>query len=775
LGGWLLAGAAAGFWVGILLTGLGASGPGLAWGVALLSLGMAGLAAVALSPVGRHGILARWVAGGVCFALLGAGWAALREARRQGSPLAALAGRTVEVWGTLDGEPRPGTFGWTASVRTELVLSSWPGRPVALGAHDPLWLQGRGPAPKLSPGVRVWLKGTLVALRDEFGAHLRRRGYPATLSVATIHERGPPTSLVIRAAHSIRSRLRGSLARLFPEREAGLLMGLLLGDTSRLDVGVEEDFRATGLTHLTAASGQNLAMFLAPLIGLAMSVGLGRWGRLAVGLAGTGFFVLLAGAQPSVQRAAAMAGFTLIGIFLGRPRSPPAILGGAVLVLLAINPALVYAPGFQLSVGATAGIALLAGPLSERLRFLPKGISLAAAATLGAQAGVTPLLLYHFGIVPVVSIPANLLAFPAVAPAMLLGLAAGAIGLAWHGLGALVASLARAPLSYLGWLADRLARSPLPSVTSPGRQVLALLVGLLIVAAVGWWLRSRRRIPRWSLAAAAVIAPLFLWSSALRSGPPGALTLTFFDVGQGDAALVRSPEGASILIDGGPDPDAVLRKLAALGVRRLDLVVATHHHADHVGGLPSVLARLPVALVIDSGCPGDSPWYTDLVRAIDAAGVLIRHPRSGSVLRIGDIKIEVLGPDGCFTGTESDANNDSLVLRVTKGSASVLFTGDVEEPAQQDMLREEMALLPALVLKVPHHGGDTSIEEFFLAVGARVGVVSVGANRYGHPSSEVLADLASRGTRVFRTDHLGDVTVTFRGSEVLVASARLRG
>jgi competence protein ComEC len=155
---------------------------------------------------------------------------------------------------------------------------------------------------------------------------------------------------------------------------------------------------------------------------------------------------------------------------------------------------------------------------------------------------------------------------------------------------------------------------------------------------------------------------------------------------------------------------------------------------------------------------------------VEEAGIPFEHPAAGAVVTLADLRIEVLGPDRCYSGTESDANNDSLVLRVSAGGASVLFTGDAEEPAQRDLLVDAGHLLPALVLKVPHHGGDTSMEEFLWSVKAQVAVVSVGPNRYGHPSPEVLADLMSSGVRVFRTDLVGDVTLTFRGGEVLVST-----
>jgi competence protein ComEC len=768
MGAWLLTVAAAGLWGGILLGGLGPHTTDPAAGTALLVTGVLALAAHAAA--GRSGGLRRLGIVGACFLLLGAGWASIREAHRVASPLARLAGRSVTVRGSLEGEPVSGTFGWTASLASESVWPASSGPEAAVAVRDRLWVQGDGHRPSLSPGDRVEVDGLVVPLTGDFGSYLRHRGYPATLSVQRVRRRGPASAPWMRAAQDVRSALRGSLGRLFPERQAGLLMGLLLGDTTRLDRGVEEDFRATGLSHLTAVSGQNLVMFVTPILAIAAATGMGRRGRFALGVAAVGFFVLLAGGQPSVMRAAAMAGLTLLGVFLGRPRSPPAILGGAVLILLTTDPTLARSPGFQLSVGATAGIALLAGPISSRLAFLPAGLALAAGATLGAQAGVTPLLLYHFGVVPLVSIPANLLALPAVAPAMLLGLAAGMTGLVWHVPAALMAGLARSPLEYLGLLADRLARSPLPSITSPEGRILVLAVGTGVVASVGWWLRSGRPIPRRALVVAGVVLPLFAWSGALKAGAPGSLTVTFFDVGQGDAALIRSPGGATVLIDGGPDPDQVARELAALGVRRLDLVVATHAHADHVVGLPSVLARFPVSLVVDPACEGDSPYYADFLRAVEEAGAPFEHPARGAVLTLADLRVEVLGPDRCHTETESNTNNDSLVLRLSVGAASILFTGCAEEPAQQELLRDARDRLPTLVLKVPHHGGGTSLQEFLRAARAVAAVVSVGPNRYGHPSPEVLAGLASSGVRVFRTDVLGDITVTLRGTEVFVSA-----
>lgn len=230
-----------------------------------------------------------------------------------------------------------------------------------------------------------------------------------------------------------------------------------------------------------------------------------------------------------------------------------------------------------------------------------------------------------------------------------------------------------------------------------------------------------------------------------------------------------SPGGATILVDGGPDEAQVATELSALGVKRLDLLVASHPHADHIVGLPAVLARFPVGLLLEPGCPNDSPDAAELAEAVEAEGIRVRHPRAGDVLVVGDVRLEILSPDRCWSGTESDANNDAVVLRASIGEDSVLFATEPEEPAQQALLDSGIDL-GADVLKVPHHGAATSLEVFFEAVGAQVAIVSVGPNTYGHPVPEVLHWIRAGGARVVRTDRAGDVLVTFEGGGPVVAS-----
>jgi len=781
---WLLPGAAGAFWLGILVWEVHPAGmPG--WSAALLGvaslagsllaaprvqagdrLAIAGIArpdpivVAAVAPVRRirpgasGGALALACIGITC---LGAAWAALGQARLDASVIARLGQARITAVGTFREDPAAGMFGWHGVV--DLSTVQWPSG--AADVRETLWVNGQGPLPVAVRGDLVRLEGVLARPGDPgFATSLRHRGIVAELNLDTFERLGPAPNLVVRETQAFRRFAAGSIVRLFPQPEAGLLLGLALGDATHLDPGVARDFQATGLGHLLVVSGENVAMVLAPVMALGAVLRLTRWPRFVLALGTLGSFVLLTGAEPSVMRAGVMATLGLFGVLMGKPRSTAALLSGAVLVLLMLDPWLVWSIGFQLSVAATAGMVALGTPLAERLgRAMPRPVALAFGASLAAQFGVTPVLLFHFHEVPLITLPANLAAFPAVSPALLLGLLAAVIGLAWYPAGRVVAGLALIPLRWLESVANRLAKAPVSHLTSSGGPGV-LIVGTVVFVGVVWWVRTRWRPPRAAVVAVIAMFPLVVWSTAITSGPPSGLSVRFFDVGQGDAALVSTPAGAHILVDGGPDLELVATDLAAQGVKRLDVVIATHSHADHIIGLPVVLARFPVGLMLEPGCPDTSSIQADLDTAISDEHVPVRYPRIGDTFTVGDVRLEVLSPDRCWVSTSSDPNNDSLVVLLTYHEDTVLLGGEPEEPAQRQLL-DEGAPLNADLLKVPHHGAATSLPEFFQAVAPRIAVISVGPNTYGHPVPSTIAAIQATGAQVWRTDQHGDIVVLF--------------
>jgi competence protein ComEC len=689
----------------------------------------------------------------------GAGWALVRAP----PSLGPLDGRHVRFLGTAVSDLGRQDWGWSVEVRLDRAAVD--GQVVE--ATPKVLVSGSEPVPTIAAGQPVSGEGVLDGLprpARDFEAYLVGRGVTARLDASRLSVRGPPANPALRLANAVRDAFRTGAGRSLPDRQAGLLRGLAIGDTAGMDREIEEDFRASGLAHLLAVSGSNVALVLAPALAVAARLRLRPGRRALVASVVVTFFALVTRWEPSVLRATAMAAIALVALWAGRPRRVGPALAVAVLSLLVLDPLLSTSVGFQLSVAATAGLAAMAGPLATRLSWLPRPVAGAAAATLAAQIAVTPLLLLRFGVVPSVTLVANVLAFPAVAPALLLGTMASGLANAWPDGGRMVGRLAGAPLGYLVDLSDWMAQAPLPSLT--GGAVAALLA-TAVAALVAWALR--RRVPGLALIVAAVVAALG-WASVPSTGPPSSLTVTFLDVGQGDAAVIRTPDGATVLVDAGPDEQQVATELAALGIRRIDLAVATHAHADHIDGFPAILARFPVTLLLDPGCPGDSPSYRRFLDAVRDEGVPVRHPRGGRRLTVGRLIVDVLGPDRCSPGGESP-NDDSLVLRMAFGRSTVLFSGDAEVPAQRDLLADEDPVR-ATVLKVPHHGGDTSDKEFFDAVDSTLAVVSTGPNDYGHPNPGVLESLRAEGMVVHRTDLAGDVTITFAadGSPVVASS-----
>lgn len=602
------------------------------------------------------------------------------------------------------------------------------------------------------------------------------RSYGADLTVAVLMARGPPqevgrASVVQRAAGSLRAGL-STAAGVLPEKPQGLLPGLVIGDTSGLDPAVEEDFRTTGLTHLVAVSGANCAIVAGAALLTARALRCGpRTSAVVAGLALLGF-VILARPSASVVRAAAMGGLALVALASGRPRAAVPALAAAVIGLLLFSPELARSAGFAMSVAATAALIVVAPRWATALRRrgVLVGIAEALAVAAAASLATAPLIAAISGQVSLVAVPANLLAAPAVPPATVLGVLAAAVAPASAGLAAVFAWLAGWPTRWLVLVATYGARAPSAAMgwLSGGLGAL-LLVGLL----VGAWFVLRRpgRIRTVSLAAvigsAVIVVPLRV---ASPGWPPRQWAMVACDVGEGDALALRAGPHQAIVVDTSMDPVLVDSCLRRLDVDGVPLLVITHLHADHVGGLRGVLGKRPVGAVVTGPLREPAEAWEELSTETHRYGVPLVVPPAGWEWRLGGLTVTVLGPDYAMHGTHSDPNNASLILRVEVAGRRLLLTGDAEIEEQQALLRAG-ADLRADVLKVAHHGSSYVDPRFLDAVAPDVAVISVGAdNDYGHPAASVLRALEAQGTQVYRTDVDGDVAIGVAADELVVTT-----
>ncbi|HWH24657.1 MAG TPA: ComEC/Rec2 family competence protein, partial [Candidatus Limnocylindria bacterium] len=614
----------------------------------------------------------------------------------------------------------------------------------------------------------------------------------------------------IAALAQLRRAAADTLARVLPQPQAGLGAALTVGLRELVARDVADDFRVAGLSHVVAISGFHVAL-LGGMVG-ALLRGIGRRPRSLVVLAAIVGYAILAGGTPSVVRAALMAAVVLIARESGRRGQATAALGLAVTLMLLVEPATIESIGFQLSVAATAGILWAAGPLAGWLRRrLPRGVPdwtvETLAVSLAAQAATLPLVLFHFGRLSTVAPLSNLLVAPLVAPAML----ATAVALAAGAAAALgLPAVALAPVSITGALglggmiaiADIAGGLPLASVElAPPLDAAAALVaaaGLAIVA-----IRSRTRTaagrappdpsgipdaprgrpgPR-TIAVAGTAGLALVLALVVAGRPDGRLQLTVLDVGQGDAILLQGPRGARVLVDTGPDPDRLVtlldERLPAWD-RRLDLVVISHPHEDHVAGLALLLDRYHVAAVAEPGMVGLGPGDAAYRRRMTELGRQPTILAAGDRLDVDGVRIDVHWPRrGGVPLRPADSgrtvNNVSLVLELEFGERRMLLTGDVEQEIDGQLLAAGLARdgPPFDVLKVAHHGSASATTDALLErLAPRVAIISAGTrNPYGHPSPATVARLRAAGARLFRTDLDGSVTISTDGTDLRIQAA----
>jgi competence protein ComEC len=689
-------------------------------------------------------------------------WGGVRLAELERSVLAGRVGDWADATVVVTGPARRTRY----SVRLPAQARAFDGEPV----RERVLLE--------LPGERAPPQGAVLELRaqpvephgpetgfDERG-WLRRSGVHVVL-------RGRQPRVVGRrggiggVADRLRVHVADTLALVGRGERRAVLAGILLGEDEGLDGDLRDDFRASGLYHLLAVSGQNVAFVALGTAGIVLVLGLGRLVGQVAAIGAVLAYALAVGWQPSVVRASVAGCLAAVACLASRPSDAWHFLALGALVLLAWTPASLHEPGFQLSFTAVAAI-LVVVPRLRRLHAgypLPWGVVQVVGIAAACGAATAPVLLLQFGVVPVWTVPANALAEPAMPPLLGLGLLAAVVEPVSPSAAAALTWLAGWCAAWIAWCARQVASWPHAQTSSP----LVVAAPLAVAAAAGGLSRlpSGRRRPALlcSLAFAAVLAGGWLATRSPPSWtPPSGLRVSFLDVGQGDAALLEVPQG-SVLVDQGPPEARVGERLRRSGLGRLSALVLTHPQRDHIGGAPGVLDRLGVETVLHPGLAVKSADSRSALAAGREQGAAVVVARAGQVFRLGRLVLRVMWPDGPGLPSE-DPNERAIVLLASYGATDVLLTADAETN-----VTGRLRLPPVEVLKVAHHGSeDEGLEEALTVLRPRIAVVSVGrGNDYGHPRPETVAALeAAPGLQVFRTDRDGTVVVESDGRTLTV-------
>ena len=569
-----------------------------------------------------------------------------------------------------------------------------------------------------------------------------------------------PPSRWAAALGAIRTGLRTHSG----DGDAGALIpGMVLGDTSKQSAQLKDQMKRAGLTHLVAVSGANFAIVSSFVLWcMQFLIRRNNYRVFATAIALT-CFIALVRPSPSVLRAAAMAAVLLSAQATQRKIDSLPALGFAISAVVLGDPWQSRDAGFALSVLATAGLLLFA-PVIERKLPTHKKLAGALAPPIAAIVFCSPILVALSGYLSPISILANLLAAPFVGPITIIGFLGALISPFAPAVTSILIFLIRIPAAAIAAIAHWSSDFPVLTIHN---GTIGFVIVSMVVAVLWLFKRSWRRT-------SAVILVLILTLTWLQRWPTGDWQIANCDVGQGDSMVINLQHGRGIVIDVGPDPVAENKCLRNLGISEVPLLILSHFHADHVGGLSGLLQSRRVGQV----------WISNnlepLLESTNSLALLrdseIVTVQKGLISQIAGIQFEVLWPENtvrnfeAMPGEGSQINNSSIALLVSTKDWSIFTAGDLEPPAQHEILG---SVRHVDIYKVCHHGSKYQDEELMRALSAQIAVISVGAkNSYGHPAPQTIASLTRLGTQVVRTDIDGAVAITAKVHHLRVRKSK---
>jgi competence protein ComEC len=638
----------------------------------------------------------------------------------------------------------------------------------------------------LVPGDRLLARGTLQSLPSRFSPEeqhwLARSGSHAVLRAEAVEMLSSPEERTWWGsfqyeAHSIANDIEDLMRHNLPPRQAAVLVSMTLGRTHLLGEDQRLQYRRTGLLHLFAVSGLHTMLVGGLMLLLLRAMGLRPGWRLPLLTILLLFFAALEGMRPSVIRAAVLLIIMDGRNVLGRPVEPIGALGALATVMAVLSPRLIWQVDFQMTFLCVGTLMMMAPWMIELRKLIGRRLGWGPVAWVSTRATqllcysaviqlvLSPVMLDSFGEVSLVAPAANLVVLPLATMVVIPGaFIALILYLAVPVVGETLLQGLEFPITAMDAIARHLASIPFSSLEN-GPLPLLLAAALYLALLGGGWNHERREVhprrPAWSFAPGFLaVTAVLVWAPAQWEEP--ATDIWFIDVGQGDATLLRFPDGATMLVDAGSEMAGpqLVGFLKRRGITHLDAVVASHADGDHIGGMAGVLDSIPAGTLFVGGSIAGTEGFERLQSVVKDRSTPVVTLRRGAQLEVGEGNeaIQVLHPTDDFLLEGDERNDASVVLRIPLGGETLLLAGDAEADAELSMLDSGVDVR-STILKVGHHGADTSSSEQFLQqIAAKTAIISCGRlNRYGHPHPELLKRLQSLAMETWRTDSDGTI------------------
>jgi len=582
---------------------------------------------------------------------------------------------------------------------------------------------------------------------------------------------------------SARNKIKEITKQTLPTPYNYLLIGMLLGEKSFIPPDLKEFFSDAGIMHILAVSGLHVGIITMALLAFLNMLRLPKKFKLLTLILILIVYASITGYRPSVLRATIMFILLIGGKLINRNRNLNSSLFFAAFLILLINPLILYDAGFLLSFVVTFFIINLSPILQELFSKKIFWVGNPLAVSTAAWVGIFPLSAYFFNKISIISIVSNIFIVPLTGIAVILGFVTFFIGLVSIFLAGIIANINYLVLTLITLIAHSFSSLPFAFIYVAQPSILVIVLYYLTVFfMVNIFYKKTISQKTMKKGVFIILSVMLLIIIVQILYPVADLKVTFINVGEGDCILIEAPNKINILIDGGGTPQSdfdvgskiVVPYLRRKGINEIDLLILTHPDLDHLEGLLSVLMAFKVDIVLDSGLPCDSSQYKEFISLILKKGIPYHQAKAGdNFIFNNSLEMFLLNPmyNSDFS-KDSDFNNASIVVKLFYKNADFLFTGDIEEAAENKLLVWQN-ILQSDILKVGHHGSATSTNvEFLDKVDPSIAVITVGKNSFGHPSQKVIERLEDRNIKIYRTDENGTIIIRTNGQEYWIKTLR---